>query len=103
MRAYEISDLARDLVRMAHYLLTPGGRLVFFLPTVSEDYAEIDLPTCEGMRLVGNSVQDFGKWARRVCSFAIPHCPLTRSGTHEHDSFLALAAYAECIFTIVLR
>lgn len=66
MRPYEISDLAHDLVGMAQYLLRPGGRLVFFLPTVSEDYAEVDLPTCEGMRIVGNSVQDFGKWGRRV-------------------------------------
>jgi len=65
-RPYEISDLVRDLAGMAKYLLRPGGRLVFFLPTVSEDYAELDLPTCEGMRLVGNSVQDFGNWARRL-------------------------------------
>lgn len=66
MRPYEISDLAKDLVEMARYLLAPGGRLVFFLPTVSEDYSEVDLPVCEGMSVVGNSVQNFGKWGRRV-------------------------------------
>jgi len=66
MRAYEISDLAYDLVRMAQFLLRPGGRLVFFLPTVTEDYSEVDLPSCEGMTLIGNSVQEFGKWARRL-------------------------------------
>ncbi|KAG8886161.1 hypothetical protein FRB97_007199 [Tulasnella sp. 331] len=66
MRPYEISDLAYDLVKMAQYLLRPGGRLVFFLPTVSEDYTDVDLPTCEGMSIVGNSVQDFGKWGRRL-------------------------------------
>ena len=66
MRAYEMSDLASDLVELALWLLKPGGRLVFFLPTVSEDYTELDVPVREGMTVVGNGVQDFGKWARRV-------------------------------------
>lgn len=54
----------------------PKGRLVFFLPTVNEDYDEIDIPKVEGMRelkIGDGSVQDFGKWGRRVCdaSFVI--------------------------------
>ena len=61
-----MSDLTQDLVQLARYLLKPGGRLVFFLPTVAEDYSALDLPTVEGMMLVSDSVQDFGKWARRV-------------------------------------
>ncbi|KAG8902874.1 hypothetical protein FRB99_004002 [Tulasnella sp. 403] len=65
-RPYEISDLANDLVELARWLLKPGGRLVFFLPTVTDDYSEVDLPLCEGMSLVANSLQDFGKWGRRL-------------------------------------
>jgi tRNA (guanine10-N2)-methyltransferase len=46
----------------------PGGRLVFFLPTVNEAYQEVDIRTmlCDGMELVANSLQDFGSWGRRV-------------------------------------
>ena len=42
---------------------------MFFLPTVTEEYSAIDIPVVEGMRelKVGEgSVQNFGKWGRRV-------------------------------------
>lgn len=56
----------------------PGGRLVFFLPTVSEDYDAVDVPVVEGMRELKwgeGSVQDFGKWGRRVSiTFQTPEC-----------------------------
>ncbi|CAE7222933.1 unnamed protein product [Rhizoctonia solani] len=65
-KPYELSALATDLVELARYLLVPGGRLVFFLPTVTDDYAPVDVPQCEGMRLVANSLQNFGKWGRRL-------------------------------------
>lgn len=65
---YELSSLVFDLVRYARYVLKPGGRLVFFLPTVTEEYTEVDVFTmlCEGMEVIANSVQDFGSWGRRV-------------------------------------
>ena len=49
-------------------MLKPQGRLVFFLPTVTEEYEEIDIDTmmCDGMEVVANSLQDFGNWGRRV-------------------------------------
>lgn len=49
-------------------MLKPGGRLVFFLPTVNEDYQEIDIHSmiCDGMELVANSLQNFGSWGRRL-------------------------------------
>ena len=55
-------------MRLARYMLKPGGRLVFFLPTVIEDYAEVDVQSmlCEGMEIIANSLQDFGSWGRRV-------------------------------------
>lgn len=65
---YELSSLVFDLVRYARYVLKPGGRLVFFLPTVTEEYTEVDVfaMLCEGMEVIANSVQDFGSWGRRV-------------------------------------
>ncbi|TFK44254.1 tRNA guanosine-2'-O-methyltransferase [Crucibulum laeve] len=67
-RPYELSHLAADLVLLARYLLRPGGRLVFFLPTVTDEYEEVDIYTmlCEGMEVIANSLQDFGSWGRRL-------------------------------------
>lgn len=67
-KPYELSNLAADLVLLARYLLKPRGRLVFFLPTVTDEYQEVDIHTmmCEGMEVVANSFQDFGSWGRRV-------------------------------------
>ena len=67
-KPYELSDLARDLVKLSRYLLRPGGRLVFFLPTVTDEYEEVDIHTmmCDGMEVIANSLQDFGSWGRRV-------------------------------------
>ena len=69
-KPYELSELARDLVLLARYMLKPHGRLVFFLPTVTEEYEEVDVQAmlCEGMEIVANSLQNFGSWGRRVCS-----------------------------------
>ncbi|RDX42082.1 tRNA guanosine-2'-O-methyltransferase [Lentinus brumalis] len=67
-KPYELSELARDLILLARYMLKPRGRLVFFLPTVTEEYEEIDVQTmlCEGMEIVANSLQNFGSWGRRL-------------------------------------
>src|SRR5258708_23659856 len=67
-KPYELSALAADLVILARYLLKPGGRLVFFLPTVIDEYKELDLDSvlCDGMQVIANSLQDFGAWGRRV-------------------------------------
>ena len=67
-KPYELSQLVTDLVLFARYLLKPGGRLVFFLPTVTDEYEEVDIHTmlCEGMEVIANSLQDFGSWGRRV-------------------------------------
>ncbi|KAH8982684.1 tRNA guanosine-2'-O-methyltransferase [Lactarius akahatsu] len=53
-KPYELSALAADLVVLARYLLNPGGRLVFFLPTVIDEYKELDLDSmlCDGMEVV---------------------------------------------------
>ncbi|KAH6913799.1 RNA methylase [Coprinopsis sp. MPI-PUGE-AT-0042] len=67
-KPYELSDLVEDLVVFARYMLKPNGRLVFFLPTVNDEYEEVDIHTmlCEGMEVIANSLQDFGSWGRRL-------------------------------------
>jgi tRNA (guanine10-N2)-methyltransferase len=67
-KPYELSTLIADLILFARYQLKPRGLLVFFLPTVTEMYEEVDVHAalCEGMELVANSVQGFGSWGRRV-------------------------------------
>lgn len=43
---------------------------MFFLPTVTDEYEEVDVHQmlCEGMEVIANSLQDFGSWGRRVSS-----------------------------------
>lgn len=67
-KPYELSELVSDLVLFSRAMLKPRGRLIFFLPTVSEEYEEIDIDTMmrDGMEVVANSLQDFGNWGRRV-------------------------------------
>lgn len=67
-KPYELSELISDLVLFSRAMLKPQGRLVFFLPTVTEEYEEIDIDTmmCSGMEVIANSLQDFGNWGRRV-------------------------------------
>jgi hypothetical protein len=67
-KPYEFSQLASDLVVLARYLLKTGGRLVFFLPTVTDEYEIVDIESmlCDGMEVIANSLQDFGSWGRRV-------------------------------------
>ena len=67
-KPYELSELVSDLVLFSRAMLKPQGRLVFFLPTVTEEYEEIDINTmmCDGMEVIANSLQDFGSWGRRV-------------------------------------
>lgn len=67
-KPYELSSLASDLVLLARYMLKPQGRLVFFLPTVTDEYEELDVQSmlCDGMEIVANSLQNFGSWGRRV-------------------------------------
>ncbi|KAI8904005.1 S-adenosyl-L-methionine-dependent methyltransferase [Gorgonomyces haynaldii] len=63
---YEMTDVIRDLVLFAVRFLVKKGRLVFWLPTVNEEYQPTDIPVHPSMRLVANSEQNFGKWSRRL-------------------------------------
>ncbi|KAJ1332419.1 hypothetical protein BSLG_008721 [Batrachochytrium salamandrivorans] len=64
--AYQMEDVVVDLVAFAAAYLVPGGRLVFWLPTLNEQYEPQDIPTHPSLVLVSNSEQSFGKWSRRL-------------------------------------
>ncbi|EGG05978.1 uncharacterized protein MELLADRAFT_36361 [Melampsora larici-populina 98AG31] len=65
-RPWEMSEVLEGLLEFSLRMLKPNGRLVYWLPTVTEDYKACDVPQIHGMELVANSCQDFGKWQRRV-------------------------------------
>lgn len=68
-KPYEMVDLVNDLVLFARYMLVPGGRLVFFLPTFTEEWDPVDIPAIEGMKEISfgqGSAQEFNKWSRRL-------------------------------------
>ena len=65
-KPYHLSELITDLLAYASALLLPGGRLVFWLPTMNEDHAETAIPQHDHFDLVAHSVQNFGRWSRRV-------------------------------------
>ncbi|PVU94180.1 hypothetical protein BB561_002743 [Smittium simulii] len=63
---YEMSDVIVDLLTFAATFLVVGGRLVFWLPTVTEEYSDSDIPTNNHLKLIANSEQNFGAWTRRL-------------------------------------
>lgn len=65
-QAWEMTEVITSLCTFALYLLRPSGRLVFFLPTDNEDYADVDIPDLPGLTLISNTLQDYGKWGRRL-------------------------------------
>ncbi|GAA5990901.1 hypothetical protein JCM11641_002876 [Rhodosporidiobolus odoratus] len=63
---WPMEEVISTLVTYSLYLLKPGGRLVFFLPTDNAEYSDVDIPSVPGLKLISNSSQSFGKWARRL-------------------------------------
>ncbi|KAJ2161171.1 hypothetical protein GGF46_001683 [Coemansia sp. RSA 552] len=63
---YEMSDVISDLLEFAAEKLVVGGRLVYWLPTVADEYDPKDIPAHPVLRLVANSEQPFGGWSRRL-------------------------------------
>ncbi|KAJ3109850.1 hypothetical protein HDU97_000080 [Phlyctochytrium planicorne] len=63
---YELHEVIIDLVSFAADILVPGGRVVYWLPTLPDEYHPSDIPSHPRLRLVANSEQFFGKWARRL-------------------------------------
>ncbi|KAJ1981052.1 hypothetical protein H4R34_002225 [Dimargaris verticillata] len=63
---YEMSEVLVDLLEFAARHLAKGGRLVYWLPTVVDEYTVEDVPLHPCLALVANSEQPFGSWSRRL-------------------------------------
>ncbi|KAI8825690.1 S-adenosyl-L-methionine-dependent methyltransferase [Fimicolochytrium jonesii] len=70
---YEMHDVIVDLIDFAAVHLVPGGRLVYWLPTIVDEYSPDDLPLHPQFKLVSNSAQVFGKWCRRLVTMEKLH------------------------------
>jgi tRNA (guanine10-N2)-methyltransferase len=66
MEIYEMSLVITDLIAFAATFLVVGGRLVFWLPTLIDEYTPEDVPGHPQMKLISNSEQNFGKWSRKL-------------------------------------
>lgn len=81
-KPYPLSHLTADLLEYASALLKPEGRLVFWLPTMNEENHETPIPTHPHFTLVAHSLQDFGKWGRRLITLEkkrdAPNAPMPR-------------------------
>ncbi|KAJ8331343.1 hypothetical protein QVD99_001628 [Batrachochytrium dendrobatidis] len=83
---YEMEDVIVDLVAFAAAYLVPGGRLVFWLPTLNEQYEPQDIPTHPQLVLISNSEQSFGKWSRRLITMEkVADDALGSNDTHLKD------------------
>lgn len=92
-RPYALNDLLDDLLSFASRMLKEGGRLVFWMPVMNEEEMEQEaeegegpeegrrrakakastapVPTGPEWDLIAVSVQDFGKWARRLVTLQL--------------------------------
>ncbi|KAJ1912945.1 hypothetical protein IWQ60_009426, partial [Tieghemiomyces parasiticus] len=63
---YEMSEVLTDLLEFAARHLVVGGRLVYWLPTIVDEYTPNEVPTHPCLQLMANSEQPFGSWSRRL-------------------------------------
>lgn len=66
MEPYQLTDIINDLISFSAEYLNLGGRLVFWLPTVTDLYQDQDIPTHPCLLPIANSEQRFGTWSRRL-------------------------------------
>ncbi|KDN39312.1 hypothetical protein K437DRAFT_250787 [Tilletiaria anomala UBC 951] len=65
MRAYHLQDLLTDLMKQSSRLLKDDGRLVFFVPSISEEEdKKTHVPEHPDLVLIAKNYQDFGYWGR---------------------------------------
>lgn len=101
-RPYRLSELVHDLLNYASALLKPRGRLVFWIPTMNEDNAETSIPSHPHFALVAHSLQDFGKWGRRLITLEkrtdTLHIPAPQRTTIDSEPTRARASDGELEF-----
>ncbi|KAI9197520.1 S-adenosyl-L-methionine-dependent methyltransferase [Polychytrium aggregatum] len=92
---YEMHHVLEDLVEFSAKFLRPGGRLVYWLPTVTSEYKPEDVPQHPQFRLIANSEQNFGKWARRLITMEkIGSTENAGEGSADGDATAQLPAHA---------
>ncbi|CAO3586510.1 unnamed protein product [Absidia cylindrospora] len=62
-KPYEMSEVLSDLLEFSAKHLRIGGRLVYWLPTVVDEYSNTNVPQHPSMVLISNSEQNFGQWS----------------------------------------
>lgn len=66
-KPYQFNSLLDDLLNFGAERLVDHGRLCFWMPTANDDFSEPnDIPLHPDLKLVGNCVQEFNKWSRRL-------------------------------------
>lgn len=63
---YDMEEVVVDLIKFAVKFLKVGGRLVFWLPTVTGQFSTNDIPSHPCFRILYAPSQEFGKWERRM-------------------------------------
>ncbi|CAH1762975.1 9832_t:CDS:10 [Entrophospora sp. SA101] len=95
-KPYEMSQLLIDLLEFSAKYLVVGGRLVYWLPNVVDEYSSTDIPTHPCIELISNSEQRFGQWSRRLITmekvkeYIIDHQTHVNVKEHSEDSLLFL-------------
>jgi len=96
---YEMEQVLNDLIEFASKYLVVGGRLVYWLPTNSEEYNINDIPQHPSLKLIANSEQSFGKWSRRLITMEkikkYEDIRLTGKGTTGHYQFRQFYFYGK--------
>ncbi|EEB09007.2 tRNA (guanine-N2-)-methyltransferase catalytic subunit Trm11 [Schizosaccharomyces japonicus yFS275] len=86
---YEICDLVKDLVDFAAKRLVDEGRLVLWLPTITEEYSIDDIPKHPALRLLYNSAQHFNHWSRRLLTFErLPRATVVKNNITQNSEHL---------------
>ncbi|KAI8093582.1 uncharacterized protein BX664DRAFT_330022 [Halteromyces radiatus] len=93
-KPYEMSEVLKDLLEFSAKHLHVGGRLVYWLPTVVDEYSNTDVPQHPCMVLISNSEQNFGQWSRRLITMEkVKHYTTSSSSLENADTPKALGHY----------
>lgn len=89
-RPYGFLAMLDDIMQFAADHLVPGGRLCFWMPTVNEDFSQLDIPSHPQLQLVSVCVQEFNKCAPSSM-YIRPVLANTRTRVKKADNLLANA------------
>ncbi|KAK9447959.1 S-adenosyl-L-methionine-dependent methyltransferase [Limtongia smithiae] len=88
-KPYHFDALLDDLVVFAAEHLVDRGRLCCWMPTANDKDEETGIPTHPELVLIGNCIQEFNKWSRRLLTYVrtprgeLPTAPVERRTYNE--------------------